>query len=230
MTHVSKLITSGTIDRTAQQIVGELSLQSYTPTAQRREIQRPCETAWQREHLRLDCFDTSVQRMATAGETFMARWYRRSDCDRLLVLAGHTGCGKTHTLRALRRFADKARVLAAEQGFWKFPPSVWFAYWPVLAREISEAASPMSSIITDCAEADLLLLDDVGSESDKYKTGETIDALCQLLSRRAGRWTIITTNISPAAWPTRFDIRVADRLHRGSRVIDLSKAGSYAMR
>ena len=79
-------------------------------------------------------------------------------------------------------------------------------------------------------DADVLFLDDIGSESDKYRSGETIDALCQVLGRRENKWTIVTTNYLIEEWPTAFDARVSDRLFRNSIICDLRHSGSYAMR
>ena len=87
----------------------------------------------------------------------------------------------------------------------------------------------MSSILQDTISADVLFLDDIGAETEKYKTGESVDALCQVLSRREDKWTMITTNIDPMNWSQRFDVRVADRLNRHSAIIAM-KCGSYAMK
>lgn len=166
--------------------------------------------------------------MADACERFCGRWYRNRDCYRLLVIAGQTGQGKTHAMRGVHRFARGAAEPAAAAGFWKWPPVVLWSDWPTLARRISERDAPMWDVLYDSNEADLLFLDDIGAESDKYKTGEASDALCQLLSRRAGKWTMVSTNIDPMSWATRFDVRVADRLNRGSEIIRLTAMGSYA--
>jgi DNA replication protein DnaC len=55
------------------------------------------------------------------------------------------------------------------------------------------------------------------------------DKLCQVMERRRHEFTVITTNISPAQWNQRFDIRIADRLMRSSTIIDLTGVPSYAV-
>jgi DNA replication protein DnaC len=50
-----------------------------------------------------------------------------------------------------------------------------------------------------------------------------------VLSRREQQFTVITTNIAPDNWNTRFDIRIADRLMRNTNVVDLSGVPSFAV-
>jgi len=87
----------------------------------------------------------------------------------------------------------------------------------------------MADAMQDSMQADILFLDDIGAESDKYKSAENVDALCQLLSRRERKWTLVTTNFRTEQWDQQFDARVADRLMRNSIVCDL-ECGSYATR
>lgn len=167
--------------------------------------------------------------MALAAERFIKCWCHNKGERRLTVLAGKTGCGKTHTLDALYEFAQLARTSLADMGFWGWPPSIWLTRWPERARALIENKTPMAEILQDSRTADILFLDDIGSESDKFKTGEVNDALCQLLSARERKWTFITTNVEEPDWTKRFDARIADRLHRGAEIVDLSKARSYSV-
>jgi DNA replication protein DnaC len=82
------------------------------------------------------------------------------------------------------------------------------------------------SVLGDMFEVDLLVIDDIGAEHDPSKSG--VNKLCQILSRRETKFTVITSNISPAHWPERFDTRIADRLLRNSEVIELWSVPSYA--
>jgi DNA replication protein DnaC len=77
----------------------------------------------------------------------------------------------------------------------------------------------------DCIDASLLALDDVGAETDRHHVGT--GKLCQILSRRERRFTIVTTNIQPDFWEVKFDRRVSDRFLRNSIVVDLSAVPSY---
>lgn len=189
--------------------------------------------SWAQKWLALDLWNPATEQMAVDVEQFCARWFRnKAGCDRVLVLAGHSGCGKTHAMRGALRFADAARVAAAELALWKWPPGTMWENWAVLSRQIVEGGKGihMHELLADAIETDTLFLDDVGSESDKFRSGETIDALCQLLSRRERKWTMITTNVIPREWPKQFDARVADRLWRNSVVCDLSDSPTFASR
>lgn len=178
----------------------------------------------------MEIWNPQIQVMADAAQAYIGRWFRNKPPRGSFIMAGQSGCGKTRMLLALYRYARHASVRAAEDAHWKWPPQLWLMLWPEVARAVVEAQTPMRSIIHDGLTADLLFLDDIGAESDKYKTGEAKDALCQLLSARAGKWTVITTNIAPLDWPMVFDIRIADRLNRDSEIVDMTECGSYAMR
>ena len=82
--------------------------------------------------------------------------------------------------------------------------------------------------MTDCLESSLLVLDDIGAENDPWKIAA--DRLCQILSRRERKFTVLTTNIKPADWPVKFDGRINDRLLRNSCIVDLTGVPSFAMR
>lgn len=142
----------------------------------------------------------------------------------LLVLAGEPNTGKSHTAGAILRFAYAASFRAFEQGLWPRVPSASFVRWPEVACEIR--ARNLTSI-EDMHAADLLIMDDIGAEHDPWR--EVTSALCQVLSRREEKFTVITTNIAPEQWPEKFDVRIADRLLRNSEVVNLFGLPSYAM-
>jgi len=83
-------------------------------------------------------------------------------------------------------------------------------------------------MIHDAMDSDLLIVDDIGAENDPWKI--CADKLCQVMSRREKRFTVITTNIQPAQWAQVFDDRINDRLLRNSVVVDISNVKSYSIR
>ena len=147
----------------------------------------------------------------------------------LLVLAGSSGCGKTRAMKGAHRWVNLARVTAAEEKYWDWPATVEWINWPQLIRDVVERDMRMYEAIEAPMNAGILFLDDVGAESDKYRSAENIDALCQLLSRREEKWTMLSTNFRPNMWAKQFDARVADRLLRGSVVCDIA-CGSFSTR
>lgn len=71
----------------------------------------------------------------------------------------------------------------------------------------------------------LVVIDDIGAEHDPSKIG--MEKLCQVLSRRENKFTVITTNITIDQWPEKFDERVFSRLNRNTTLIDLSEVPDY---
>lgn len=144
---------------------------------------------------------------------------------RLLVLAGSNGTGKTKMARAVSRWighvgSSKQFLLAGfvshlECAFWS---------WPELVDLLKAGGW---SITVDLASAVVLIIDDLGAEHDPSSVG--VDKLCQILSRREHKHTLVTTNIVPAAWQDKFDRRVASRLCRNSTLVDLSQVPDYCV-
>lgn len=144
---------------------------------------------------------------------------------RLLVLAGSNGCGKTMMAKAVRRwigvvgsskqFMRSGFITHIKCDFWR---------WPEL---IDLLKSGGWEVVQDLIESCVLIIDDLGAEHDPSSVG--VDKLCQILSRRENKHTMITTNIVPAAWQDKFDRRVASRLYRNSTLVDLSSVPDYCV-
>lgn len=187
----------------------------------------PCATPWQRKWLELDVVHPRIQEMATAAEAFCRNWVSNEKSPGLLVLCGNTGTGKTHTARAISHYCTKASMTAFERGAWgtRSLPSTFYLAWPEAANQFNDKNF---SAITDATENDLVTLDDVGAENDPWKI--CADKLCQILSRRENKFTVLTTNIQVEDWPAVFDVRISDRLWRNSKVVNLAAVPSYVMR
>jgi DNA replication protein DnaC len=179
----------------------------------------------------MNCLHPDLQFAADEVQFFCNRWMLGNQNESMLILIGEPGCGKTHLLRAVERFARGAQAMAHQkrsersQDVRAKVPSVMYAYWPTIASDLAKGHDwPMQ----DATDADLLLWDDLGSESDPWKN--ISDRACQILSRRERKFTLITTNIGQQNWETRFDSRINDRLLRNSIIVDLSAVPSYATR
>lgn len=145
---------------------------------------------------------------------------------RLLVLGGKNGTGKTHVARAIHHYFNAVAIDCRFKGYWRGAeiPHSMFCEWTELAE--CEPGKP-SSAWDAATGADLLVLDDVGADVDRYKSGLPVANLSRMLNARERRWTIATMNHPPSAWADRFDKRVADRLHRHAAIIEIKESGSY---
>jgi DNA replication protein DnaC len=186
-------------------------------------------TRWQIKWLKLDAHHPKLSEMADAVQRLAFGWYRNSFSERhLLVLVGRTGCGKTHCARRLAAWARYVGVSAWEAGWWPDVPNVSYTAWTEACDDFSR--DPKANIMGDLTTQTLLVLDDVGAEVDRWKTGEMNVKLQMVLDRRTKLWTAITTNVEPSRWSARWDERIADRLLRDSIVCDVSEVESYQTR
>lgn len=186
-----------------------------------------CKTKWQQKWIDLDIIHPKLQELADLSAAFCGRWYGNIPDKSLLVISGETGCGKTHVARKIYDFCKQAGMNAMVNGKWgetKLPDST-FISWPEAANQFNEKNI---ALMRDAIECELCVLDDVGAENDPWKI--CADKLCQILSRRERKFTVLTTNIPPKDWAQSFDIRINDRLLRNSIVMDLTGVGSYALK
>lgn len=155
--------------------------------------------------------------MADKAAQFCNRWYAGFQNPSLLVLVGESGCGKTHTAKKVFNFA----CATWGAGSFSYP---WFFSWPEVVDQFK--ANDYSAVET-AKECGLLVIDDIGAEYDPSKNAA--DKLCQILSKREKRFTVITTNIKIEQWPERFNTRIADRLMRNSEIVNLFGVESYSV-
>jgi len=187
---------------------------------------KPCKSKWQQKWIKLDVVHPSLQELADAAQKFCARWFGNAPKPSLLVIVGNYGSGKTHVAQSIFRFCRTASFSSLETGAWgaNHVPSAIYISWPEACTEFEQK---IYGVLQDAIESDLVVLDDIGAENDPWKTCS--DKLCQILSRREKQFTVVTTNIAPAEWASRFDGRINDRLMRNSVIVDISEVGSYAM-
>jgi len=150
---------------------------------------------------------------------------KRPDHGNLVVLYGNNGAGKTHCLRAVKRWADcvaMALPLVESPGGQMRMPRARFLHWPTFLDDLKGGAWDS---VRQAEEESLLLLDEVGGGHDPSRVG--LDKLCRILSRRERMWTVVTTNLVPDAWEEAFDRRVASRLCRDAEHVDLTDVPDY---
>jgi hypothetical protein len=144
---------------------------------------------------------------------------------RWLILAGSPGCGKTHALQAAYRFL-RAHAIDCWPRWYTTPPSVTKFTW---SRVVSLEPGAWEDIEAEAHRATMVLIDDLGSEVDRFKTGEPTERLRRIMEICKTKWLLVTTNVPKAKFPTVFDGRVASRLEFAV-VLDLAGALDYRAR
>lgn len=142
---------------------------------------------------------------------------------KMLVLFGENGTGKTCSTRMVSRWIQKvgpSNKYVDRDDNVRFVDGVFWS-WPELLDAFKNGGW---DIVESLFGATVLILDELGGGHDPTLVG--VDKLCQVLSKREKKWTIVTTNILPENWQEKFDRRIASRLN-AAQWIDLSKVPDY---
>lgn len=169
-----------------------------------------------------------VQDAANAIQQF-AKHYMQNVRPERLILCGPTGTGKTSMLEGLYAWARRVGSSIDEAWLGTFPQAK-FCRWQAIVANIHEPGTNFANIVGDLLERNALLcIDDIGAESDRFKSGLSLDALSHLLNIVHERtWLAITTNYGPDEWREKFGARIEDRLLRESTVCHLEHVPSWS--
>lgn len=148
---------------------------------------------------------------------------------RWLSLLGPSETGKTHLARRLWDFwmehCETRRVVDPGGGSEVVRRTGRLVRFGEVLDGVLGAQKPPGWLQT-LAEADFLVLDDIGTEN---LTAASKDVLYRLLDARAGsgllppRWTVLTSNFGLSGIAERYDARLASRMRRqGSVIVELS--------
>lgn len=182
------------------------------------------KTGFNQKWFGLDAVSPGIESMCRQGELFCVRFMKRETSARTLVISGKTGIGKTKIAKGIYRWAQHASVTLWDQGHWSpEPPTATYVHWPSICDGFKDGDY---NIMDEMRKADLLVIDDIGSEHDPSKNA--LVKLCQVLTDRDSKFTVVTTNMNPDQWDNCFDLRVADRLRRNSLIIDLRDETPYS--
>ncbi len=192
----------------------------------KKTVMKPLKNNWQAKWIGFEVTHPKLQELADASEKFCARLFNNAPDKSLLVIVGDYGTGKSHAAKSIASYAQAASASSYAHGKWPGGrlPETLFISWP---EAVSEFAEKRFYLVQDAMRAELVILDDIGSENDPWKVGT--EKLVQILSRRERMFTVITTNIQPQLWAEMFDGRTADRLLRNSIVVNLAGVTSYAL-
>lgn len=130
---------------------------------------------------------------------------------RWLFIHGRPGAGKSHlafnAARVLREFRRKTLTKRAAD----------------IANDLREGNSHLMHQIW--LPSPFMVIDDIGSE---YYTDFITAQWFDLLDARIGKWTIITSNLTPAQIGKRYDTRIQSRIEDSrNTIVDLTLAADY---
>lgn len=176
--------------------------------------------------LRLDEYCPEIKEMCVAVELWVKRCLTDGPGNRRLILAGRIGTGKSTVARRAVRTIATLQVSAWYERFIPTTITTGVYEWSKLAS-IGPSDRNDQSCWIDAVESKAALIDDIGTEVDKFKSGAPTENLRLLLEARRDLWTIITTNVHPAFWSKVWDERVEDRLYRNADIFEIKSARSY---
>lgn len=137
-----------------------------------------------------------------------------SSKDQNLILYGNTGLGKTFLCHCIaKELLDSGYTVLYITAFQLFQI---FENYKFQKKQEDKLITSLEFIF----EADLLIIDDLGTEFDTALTGvELFNCLnTRLLNNRA---TIISTNLSPSEWKQRYSDRIVSRIFGNYKALKL---------
>lgn len=165
-----------------------------------------------------------VEKLAKAGEWFVRVCaHDHAAGGRALMISGDPGTGKTHVMKAVYRYIGTFGVDICFLHGGKHPLPLWLD-WPRIAE--IEKQSEFEDVIYEVERSRVLFIDDIGSESDRFKSGVGASRLRLILSRTESKWIMATTNLTKTALLDTYDARVADRF-KAFRWLGLHGVPSY---
>lgn len=162
----------------------------------------------------------------------MARWMEgwtkaaasnKAGVGRWIAISGAPGCGKSHAVRGAYNFIRSHGVELMRARCYQQPPGIRFATW---SKVVELGPLSWGDFQEEIRLAKIVVLDDVGSEVDRFKSGEPTERLRATLEACEHKWLAITTNIPQAEWSDKFDYRVASRLEQAN-TLDMAGVPDY---
>lgn len=164
----------------------------------------------------LEITHPDLEKLCAAASSFATRWFHRGDGKRWCVVAGPVGTGKTHVSRRLCRWAQLVAFDAWGQAWapvtgGALPIATHFNWLEYASPERCDGEQ-WQDFLGIVEESSWVFVDDIGTETDRYRTGVPAQRLCELLNLCRSKFLWMTTNIHPRDWPEKWDKRVEDRL------------------
>ncbi len=140
---------------------------------------------------------------------------------RWLSYCGESGTGKTFLAKKIRTSATRMTHMMDHP---TLIYSIQFLFWPDLLSRLRDGEFWR---MDDISEANLVILDEIAIDHDP--SGFAADKLCQILSRRVGKWTLLTSNWTLSKIQE-MDPRISSRMVRDKSVVVACDTVDYATR
>ena len=175
----------------------------------------------------MENYHPKVQTTADVVEKWAANVVKRHQERRHLIIVGDFGIGKTRIAERLLEWIRAVRVKLWPR-YWPKVPKVEFVEFGAVAfLETGEFKNWLADQSDLNHGTDILFLEDIGAEVDRFKSGEPTERLREIFNAFKGKWMVVTTNVPVDHWEARWDGRVMDRMFRNSVIADMSTVPSF---
>lgn len=151
---------------------------------------------------------------AAVNERTRTRW---------MAFVGTPGTGKSHAMRAAWTFLRTHNVDLWKLRHHSTPPSARLAVW---SNVVGLGEGAWADFEDDVRRSAFVFLDDVGTETDRFKTGQPIERLRLVLDLCAAKWLMISSNLTRETFGKGFDARIESRLQRAA-ILDMTGAPDF---
>lgn len=164
--------------------------------------------------------DEDLQRMMVEATEFRCELFDQGK-PRWLSLIGNSGTGKTFLAEKVFRSASCTPGLTAHR---ELINPVMKVFWPKLLSQLRDGDYYR---IRDLSDANFVFIDEIAVEHDPSGFGK--DKLCELLSSRVNKWTVLTSNLTLEKL-AQIDTRISSRMIRGGSVVVETNAMDFFLR
>lgn len=129
------------------------------------------------------------------------------------IFIGPTGCGKTKLSKFVFSYANSVGGDIYREGKYQAgrTPYAIFVSWRRLCASGGDQEWE-DFVKFDVSGALMVVIDDIGAETDQFKGGASTARLQHVLEVAERKWLLITTNVKPDKWASIWGARVASRL------------------
>lgn len=141
---------------------------------------------------------------------------------RWMAFIGAPGTGKSHAMRAAYEFM-RSHSISLWPRWHQTPPRCRHAVW---SKVVALGPGGWSDFEDDVHASKFVFLDDIGSEVDRFKSGEPAERLRTVLDLCATKWLMLSSNLTRETFGRAFDGRIQSRLERAA-VLDMTGAPDF---